>query len=76
MESLLPLYRGDGFFADVPKDAVDARDPDNLIAHFAEDVKRDLRHRGCHGVYRVDRADDDRPAHIALALTVNVFDTG
>ena len=77
---ILILFELDGsnrFFADVPQDTVDAVDGrDNPVAHAAQNAEGNLGNGGGYGVRRIDGADDDGPAHVTLALSLHITDTG
>ena len=67
--TLFPLNGGNGLFTDVPEDAVYAGDGgDDSVTHAAENGEGDFGNGGCYGVNGVDGADDDSPAHVALAV--------
>ena len=74
------LFELDGsnrFFADVPQDTVDAVDGrDNPVAHAAQNAEGNLGNGGGYGVRRIDGADNDGPAHVTLALSLHITDTG
>ena len=64
-----PLYSGTGLGSEVIEHAVDVFDLcGNALGDVLEQFKRHVFDRGCHGVGRVDGADDDRIGECALAV--------